>query len=1425
MKKLYILLFLSAFIINSSWAQCNLTVNPSPSTVCAGNGASINGSGANTYIWSPGGMTNSNVTVYPSTTTTYTVTGTDLSSNTCSATTTITVNPNPLVTPTATPPTICAGQTSSLSGTSTQPGTTYTWTPGTLSGTPVNVSPASTTNYTLKGTVTATGCTGTSTLTITVNPNPVITPTATPNTICPGATSVLSITSTVGGTTYFWVPGGLPGFPVYVTPSTTTTYSVTGTASGCTGASTVTVTVNPNPVLTPTATPSTICNGGYSVLGVSSTISPATYSWSPMSLGFPNVTPTTTTIYTVIGTATSTGCSGSATVTVTVNPTDNPSFHYASSVYCTSGVDPTVIITGGSTGTFTASPAGLIILNTATGLIDLSASSIGTYTITFTTNGLCPSYSTFSLSITSSPTATFNYAGPYCPGDADPSPTFGGGSSAGTFSSSPVGLVFLSTTTGQVDLSASTPGIYTVTNSIPAGLCPAVYATNTITINPAPTVIVPANIVVCNGTYIPASNFISNPAGGTFTWTNSNYLIGIGVSGTGDMPAFTATNTTSSPITATIKVTPTLNSCQGPPSSYTITVNPAPAISASASPSTMCAGQSTTMTATGGTSYLWMPTGQTGSPVTNHPAVTITYTVTETSSGYNCSTSVTVTVNPIPTITVTPTNPAMCAGGSVTLTAHGATTGYTWNPGGLIGTTVNVNSIMPTTYTVTGYSSGCSGTNTVTVTVNPNPIITISPINPTICPGTCVALTAVGGSTYMWYPPGLSGPTQLVCPAATTTYTVYITTSAGCTGTSTVTVTVSPPYTFSVAPADITLLPGQCTPLSIATAGTYIWTPSAGLSASTGANVTACPASTTTYSVTGTSTDGCTAAAQTTVHITDKYIHDVSGSTACHLPYLAIFTIADAFVLPSDTIQYQFAFGDGTDTTFSRIYASDPAPLASLSHAYMATGSYSPVAILQHTGGLADTIQAANLINLADTCGDISGKVFLDINHNCSADSGEYLMVNKLVKLYNSSHVLIQAQYTDAAGFYSFDVSGGTYTLAIDSSIYSSYSLYCPSGGSYAVSTLPATNKNFGADCLGGFDLYGHITGSTFHPGQNTNMYLTIGNNNCTPENAVAKFVPDPLTSFVTSSVSPSAIIGDTVCFAVNNLSSVNNPFKTIVVRMLTSASASVGDSLHFKLFIDPLTGDAVAANNTVIKKAIVTSSSKETLATSASGFNSKEVDPSGDITATTDLTYTIYFQNQGSATVANLFVLDTLDANLDLNTLQLIAASYSYTSQILTSGTRKIVKFLFANINLPDSSASPLLSNGFVTYQITPLSTAPQGTTISNKAGIYQDATPVIATNTVQNTIPLVTGESTKVISTPADRIYPNPASNTIIIELNNNTTTTASVYNLQGQLLMQQALTAPKTEMDIRSLPNGVYVIKLSSENGVTVKKFIKE
>ena len=138
--------------------------------------------------------------------------------------------------------------------------------------------------------------------------------------------------------------------------------------------------------------------------------------------------------------------------------------------FCNSLVGAQAVTQTGTAGGTYSSTAGLTI-NAATGAITPSSSTAGTYTVTYTMaagGGCAAQTATTSVTITALPVATFSYAAsPYCQNAANPSPTFSGGGVAGTFSST-AGLVFVSTATGQINLSASTPGTYTVTNTIAA---------------------------------------------------------------------------------------------------------------------------------------------------------------------------------------------------------------------------------------------------------------------------------------------------------------------------------------------------------------------------------------------------------------------------------------------------------------------------------------------------------------------------------------------------------------------------------------------------------------------------------------------------------------------------------------------------------------------------------------------------------------------------------------------------------------------------------------------------------------------------------------------------------------------------------------------------------------------------------------------
>ena len=205
------------------------------------------------------------------------------------------------------------------------------------------------------------------------------------------------------------------------------------------------------------------------------------------STGAINLAASTAGTYTVSYEVVVGNCDNIVTTSVTVKALPTATISYAGAPFCKTVILPQAVTRTGTAGGTYSSTAGLTI-NSVSGAITPSTSTAGTYTVTYSfTGGGCSNTTTTSVTITALPVATFSYTGtPYCSNEADPSPTFSGGGVAGTFSST-AGLVFVSTATGQVDLSASTPGAYTVTNTIAAaGGCAAVTATSPITITALP---------------------------------------------------------------------------------------------------------------------------------------------------------------------------------------------------------------------------------------------------------------------------------------------------------------------------------------------------------------------------------------------------------------------------------------------------------------------------------------------------------------------------------------------------------------------------------------------------------------------------------------------------------------------------------------------------------------------------------------------------------------------------------------------------------------------------------------------------------------------------------------------------------------------------------------------------------------------------
>ncbi len=226
-------------------------------------------------------------------------------------------------------------------------------------------------------------------------------------------------------------------------------------------------------------------------------------------------------------------------------------------------------------------------------------------------------------------------------------------------------------------------------------------------------------------------------------------------------------------------------------------------LSITANPASICFGGTTTLTASGATTYSWSPatslSATTGSMVTASPTVTTTYTVMGTTGASTVSTAVTVSVNPLPSYTLAANIYTICDGGSVTFTVSGAST-YTWVPASsLTGANTANPTASPTTttiYSVTGTNSfGCTNATAATVTVNvvPPPNLILSSNSYTICNGSSQGLFVSGASTYTWTPASsLTGANTANPTASPTTTTIYTVsgTASGCAPSAPVIVTV-----------------------------------------------------------------------------------------------------------------------------------------------------------------------------------------------------------------------------------------------------------------------------------------------------------------------------------------------------------------------------------------------------------------------------------------------------------------------------------------------------------------------------------------------------------------------------------------------------------------------------------------------------------
>ena len=809
-----------------------ITVNPTPTaafsatTVCLGDVSTFTNTsgGATGYSWDFGdgiGTSNAAGPTYTYTTAnTFTVT-LIVTNGTCTDTVThnVTVNNTPQVSfNSAGATTGCGSLTVNfVNNTSGGGGNSYTWNFGDGSGTSSQQNPSHT--YSTPGTYTVTlaamlgSCSDVDSIVnyITVNPAPAAGFTA--NTVCLGDLTSFTNSSS-GATSYSWDFGDGVGNSVAANPTytytTANTFTVMLIASDgtCTDTVTQSVTVNNAPLVSFSSGGATTGCGSLTVNFVNSTTGGGgnSYTWNfgdgsgTSSQQDPTHTYSTPGTYTVTLAATLGSCSDVDSIVnyITVNP--SPTAGFSSTTVCL-----------GDVMNFTNSSTGATGYNWDFGDgVGTSSATDPSYTYTtantfnvtlIATDGTCTDTIIQSVTVNSAPDVSFTSAGATT-GCGSLTVNFINNTTGGGSNSYLWNFGDGNTSTQQTpSYTYTTPGTYTVTLTATVGSCSdADSIVNYITVTPGPVASFNAGSV-CLGETV---NFVNTSTGAT------SYLWDFG-DGTGTSSLQNPTHVYTTGNTFTIVLISYDGTCSDTVT-QTVTVNPAPQVSFSASATTACDSLTVSFTnnTTGATSYNWdfgdgfFSTDVNPIHTYNVPG---NYSVTLNGILGICISSQTsvglISIYETPQAVVTATQNVLCPNDCVnfTSTSTGSPIQWTWNFPGASTSISSQENPQNICYPSTGsfnvllsVSNGnCSSsqvlTNFITVNTCTTPIAAFYSSDTVLCKGSCINFTSTSqnASTYEWLFPGAIPASSSqpnpgnICYPASGTYDVTLIVSNGTT--------------------------------------------------------------------------------------------------------------------------------------------------------------------------------------------------------------------------------------------------------------------------------------------------------------------------------------------------------------------------------------------------------------------------------------------------------------------------------------------------------------------------------------------------------------------------------------------------------------------------------------------------------------------
>lgn len=469
---------------------------------------------------------------------------------------------------------------------------------------------------------------------------------------------------------------------------------------------------------------------------------------------------------------------------------------------------------------------------------------------------------------------------------------------------------------------------------------------------------------------------------------------------------------------------------------------------------------------------------------------------------------------------------------------------------------------------------------------------------------------------------------------------------------------------------------------------------------------------------------------------------------------------------------------------------------------------------------------------VSDTIADsrwIAYQLFRDLNSNCKKDGDDQVFSawGSHIELVNDTGLKIPALFSwDHSIGYSVIDSNTRYEVRFPGSQDDTASVVC-AGGSFVI---PPQNyqdtmlfMNLAFSCkprLSDYEVWGIGASGRVFPGQDFQVYSSSGNKNFYSFNNCGK--PDSgwlvfnlsgkgrFKSLLGTSLQADTFLDKKIVIKVDNLNLFEQAqYAAFVVQ--TDTSAKSGEFISVLAEIICPASESSKSNNTLFSTFTVRNSYDPNM----KSVNYERVTPGFNKW----LTYTIDFQNTGTAEAINVNLRDTLDNGLNEDSFVFLNASHQV--QVVRQG--KALQFKFDTINLPDSASDQAGSHGFVKYKIKPRQAMVLNQSINNTAYIYFDFNDPVITNTV-TTKAFISNGNINSASLKLIKIWPNPAQGVLNVQSLGDADMHLDLIDVCGKVVKSLQL-RESGKIDLSNLSAGIYLLKAESEQGRQYVKIIKD